>query len=441
MKILHNLFLISIIVVLVTSQSTPIIGVVSQPSTSKLKRFGNQFIASSIVKWVSQSGAKVVPIKYDIKDADLITLLDQIDGVVIPGGSLPVPSENKLEAYPLYQTVKTITQATIDKNTKGEHFPVFAISESMGMVLMAYEQTLQKAVASQQLATDRKEDSNKKKEQTGGVLAKSETFIYPIGKSALNKLSKKIVFESGAPESKMFGGVSPLLITKLNEHKSWAHFYGKQSITTDNFYQMKSVWDDFNILMTLPTNKKSKVVDPINDEPGDTDSNPNPTKKFPYNMISIVAAIEGNDVPILGTLWHPAHSAWEWGKKQSSVCREYECIKVTQVMSSNFAQQARKHASQKSELYPNLKSGSQKLQSIAEVKKFYTYKFDESFFESYIFEVNPSWNKEDSTFLDFFMLLLSFLGLGTTIWLFFVGFKWMFQSKSNQNSGKLLKEI
>ncbi|KAJ3428320.1 protease family c26 gamma-glutamyl hydrolase [Anaeramoeba flamelloides] len=441
MKILHNLFLIFILVVLVTSQSTPIIGVVSQPSTSKLKRFGNQFIASSIVKWVSQSGAKVVPIKYDIKETDLIPLLDQMNGVVIPGGSLPVPSENKLEAYPLYQTVKTITQITIDKNKKGEHFPVFAISESMSMVLMAYEQTLQETIASQKIASGSQEDSNKNKEQMGGVLAASETFIYPISKWPLNKLSKKIVFEGGAPESKMFGGVSPLLITKLDEHKSWAHFYGKQSITTDNFYKMKSVWNDFNIMMTLPTNKKSKVVDPANNEPGDMDSNPNPAKKFPYNKISIVAAVEGNDVPILGTLWHPAHNAWEWGKKQSPVCREYECIKVTQVLASNFVQQARKHALQKSEHHLNLNSGSSQLQSIMEVKKFYTYKFDNSFFESYIFEVNPSWNKEDSTFLDFFMLLLSFLGLGTTMWLFFVGLKWMFQSKSNQTSGKLLKEI
>ncbi|KAJ6248712.1 protease family c26 gamma-glutamyl hydrolase [Anaeramoeba flamelloides] len=433
MKILHTLFLIFLLVVFVTSQNTPIIGIVSQPSTSKLKRFGNQFIASSIVKWVSQSGARVVPIKYDIKETDLIPLLDQIDGVVIPGGSLPIPSESKFETYPLYQAVKTITQITIDKNKKGESFPVFAIGESMSMVLMAYEQTLQERASSTKPAIDSQEGNDRNRDQVDDHPDLGDSFVYGISKLPLGKLSKKIVFESGFYESKIFEGVSPLLISKLNEHKSWAHFYGKQSITTDDYYKMRSVLNDFDILMTIPTNKKSKI-DTSNFENDD-----NPFTEFVTGKLSVIAAVEGLKVPIFGVLWHPSYNAWEWGKKQSSVCREYECIKLTQVISANFVQQARKNALRKSESNKNLNSGSNQLQPISQVKKFYTYKYDNSFFESYIFQVNPSWNKEESTFVDFFMLLLSFLGFGTTVWLLFVGIKWMF--KSNKNSGKLLKEI
>ena len=42
----------------------PIIGILTQPSSSSLSQFGDNYIAASYVKYVESAGARVVPIQY-----------------------------------------------------------------------------------------------------------------------------------------------------------------------------------------------------------------------------------------------------------------------------------------------------------------------------------------------------------------------------------------
>jgi hypothetical protein len=50
-----------------------------------------------------------VPIRFDIKDEDLYELLDQINGVFIPGGGLTLISPDG-EYHPFYSTAKKIVE-------------------------------------------------------------------------------------------------------------------------------------------------------------------------------------------------------------------------------------------------------------------------------------------------------------------------------------------
>ncbi len=69
---------------------TPIIGIYTQD------RSGNHtYIAASYIKFVEMAGGQVVPIFYKSTEAELKTLLSQINGVLFPGGGMSLDIKNK----------------------------------------------------------------------------------------------------------------------------------------------------------------------------------------------------------------------------------------------------------------------------------------------------------------------------------------------------------
>jgi gamma-glutamyl-gamma-aminobutyrate hydrolase PuuD len=70
----------------------PVIGIVTQPLSKYFKKhfdykLHQAYIASSYKKWVEQTGARAVIIPHFSSMSTLENLMNQINGLLIPGGS------------------------------------------------------------------------------------------------------------------------------------------------------------------------------------------------------------------------------------------------------------------------------------------------------------------------------------------------------------------
>ena len=55
---------------------TPVWGIVTEPITGKMQGEWTEYVPSSHVKFLEQTGAKVVPISYNIHKTELVAILD-----------------------------------------------------------------------------------------------------------------------------------------------------------------------------------------------------------------------------------------------------------------------------------------------------------------------------------------------------------------------------
>mmetsp|Transcript_28397 Transcript_28397/g.91546 ORF Transcript_28397/g.91546 Transcript_28397/m.91546 type:complete len:328 (-) Transcript_28397:250-1233(-) len=89
-------------------QPSPIIGIMAQPSGST-----QQYVAASYVKFVEMAGGRAMPLSYF--SANDTTWLDQINGVLFPGGASDPP--------PIAQFVVEYAKRKYDED--GDYFPVW----------------------------------------------------------------------------------------------------------------------------------------------------------------------------------------------------------------------------------------------------------------------------------------------------------------------------
>lgn len=99
------------------SNPRPIIGIISEPSfSSYYPRSEYSFIASSYVKFLESSGARVVPIHYDSSEEELKMMLDKVNGLLIPGGGgIDI----------LARAGQFLLNLAIEKNINGVYFPIW----------------------------------------------------------------------------------------------------------------------------------------------------------------------------------------------------------------------------------------------------------------------------------------------------------------------------
>lgn len=123
----------------------PIYGVLTQPYTSdpeNQNKYGGfdkvdgdalkgTFILMSHVKYLEAAGARIVPISYKLDKNGLVNLLQQVNGVYIPGDH---PDVLKNERY--INTVREILFWAQDQNIKDGHFPLVAVSYGYLAVMM-----------------------------------------------------------------------------------------------------------------------------------------------------------------------------------------------------------------------------------------------------------------------------------------------------------------
>ena len=88
---------------------SPIIGIMAQPTGST-----QQYIAASYVKFVEMAGGRAVPLSYFTSNATMETWLDQLNGVLFPGGGADLPG-----------VAQYIVEYSMRKYEQGDIFPVW----------------------------------------------------------------------------------------------------------------------------------------------------------------------------------------------------------------------------------------------------------------------------------------------------------------------------
>ena len=78
-----------------TQVKTPVWGIVTEPLKGKVEGGWTEYIPSSHVKFLEQTGAKVVSISYTLSKSELYRVLDQVSGVYMHGDSIEAPSLTK----------------------------------------------------------------------------------------------------------------------------------------------------------------------------------------------------------------------------------------------------------------------------------------------------------------------------------------------------------
>lgn len=107
----------------------PLIGIIAQPASSHLDTQYYQseqhwtYIPRSYADWVSQSGGMPLLIPFDLPKERLDHLLDNIQGVLFPGGGSPL-FDSKGNPTPFQNRVKYILDFAAKKNDKGTYYPI-----------------------------------------------------------------------------------------------------------------------------------------------------------------------------------------------------------------------------------------------------------------------------------------------------------------------------
>jgi gamma-glutamyl hydrolase len=112
----------------------PIVGVMAQPTYAdpQYRGLGRTYLAATYVKWLESAGARVVPVQYDLPERELVRLLQNINGVVFPGGELDIPGSH-------YQnTSQFIYNWATKENNAGNYFPLWGTCQGFEqMAIMA----------------------------------------------------------------------------------------------------------------------------------------------------------------------------------------------------------------------------------------------------------------------------------------------------------------
>ena len=95
----------------------PVFGILSQPYISEddsnnlsQHEENSTYVAASYVKWLEDGGARSIPIPFDASPTLVRSILEQVDGVLFPGGGSSLPSSaitiwNELHSQKYYYPV------------------------------------------------------------------------------------------------------------------------------------------------------------------------------------------------------------------------------------------------------------------------------------------------------------------------------------------------
>ncbi|NP_034411.2 gamma-glutamyl hydrolase precursor [Mus musculus] len=194
----------------------PIIGVVMQECFGKMAKLGNYYIAASYVKYIESAGARVVPIRPDLSDAEYEELFRSINGVLLPGGGANLTDSG------YSRVAKIFFSKALESFDNGDHFPVWG-------TCLGFEEL--------------------------SVLVSGENLL-----TSTDTKSKKLPlnFTEGARKSRMFKHFPTELLDSLALENLTANFH-KWSLSVKNFTENEKLKKFFNIL-TTNTDGKTEFI-------------------------------------------------------------------------------------------------------------------------------------------------------------------------------------
>jgi gamma-glutamyl hydrolase len=87
------------------------------------KHLFKSYLPSGYVKWLEQSGAKVVPIPFNWSTRKINNALSQVNGVLFPGGSVDRDTHENFKKY--VTCFKQIFNYAVSENNNGSTFPLW----------------------------------------------------------------------------------------------------------------------------------------------------------------------------------------------------------------------------------------------------------------------------------------------------------------------------
>ncbi|XP_005392230.1 PREDICTED: gamma-glutamyl hydrolase [Chinchilla lanigera] len=191
-----------------STNQKPIIGVLMQATQNpEIKKFGNYYIAASYVKYLESAGARVVPIRLNLTNAEYEELFKSINGILLPGGG------SDLETSDYSKVSKIFYKLSKQSFDDGDHFPVWGTC--LGFEELSY------LISEEMLLT----------------LTDTEQITLPLN------------FTKGASKSRMFQNLPPELLQSLASEPLTANFH-KWSLSVKNFTMNEKLKTFFNVLST-----------------------------------------------------------------------------------------------------------------------------------------------------------------------------------------------
>eukprot|EP01084_Bolivina_argentea_P291516 501017_1 len=111
MVLVHLVAVVLLTITFITSNcnDVPVIGVIPQPCIYKGVNGCRQedknaysYVAGSYIQWLQMSGAEIIPLYFSYTESQLSTLLPQLNGVMITGGSAPTDPKTPYEKFVQY---------------------------------------------------------------------------------------------------------------------------------------------------------------------------------------------------------------------------------------------------------------------------------------------------------------------------------------------------
>ncbi len=202
-------FVVCCISLVVGLNDWPIIGIFSQPTSSKEGDCNGDclYIAASYVKEIESAGGRVVPIDYYASNSELDALFSSINGVFFTGGSSSFP-----------KSAQYMFDKVVAANDAGDFMPIWGTCMGFQWLLLAASR-----------------DSNILDPKSGQM----DAYNYSI----------PLDFTAEAAGSKLFSGASKDVMDILAKQNVTMnnHHYG---IWTDHFRSTQSLNSFFNVLST-----------------------------------------------------------------------------------------------------------------------------------------------------------------------------------------------
>nr|XP_002710570.2 gamma-glutamyl hydrolase [Oryctolagus cuniculus] len=200
-----------------SADKKPIIGILMQKCHNKdMKSLGKYYIAASYVKYLESAGARVVPIRLDLKHKEYEKLFKSINGVLFPGGSV------NLVRSDYAHVAKIFYKLAIQSFDDGGYFPVWGTC--LGFEELSY-------------------------------LVSGECLL-----TLTDTISRKLPlnFTEGALQSRMFQNFPAELLLSLAIEPLTANFH-KWSLSVKNFTSNEKLKKFFNVL-TTNTDGKTEFI-------------------------------------------------------------------------------------------------------------------------------------------------------------------------------------
>lgn len=276
------LFIFLSVIPLLFSHTSPIIGILTLPSTASPSYPASSFsyFGASYVKFIESAGARVVPIPYDSEFEEIERIFKKINGLLLPGGGSSlwiVENETKKQGFAnVTLASKFLVQLAIEANKRGDFFPIWGTC--LGLEMMIMDISEEAAVLDEFNSENHHQD---------------------------------LIFVKG--NSRMWDGLSDDLKNYAMLHKP-AFFYHKYGKRYESFIE----------------NERLEWFFDVN------------TVSRDFDDVWFVSSAEGKKFPFYITQFHPEIAVFEW-KKDVKANHEEESVLISQHLGNFFVKEARRN--------------------------------------------------------------------------------------------------